>query len=204
MKPISASSIRIKPSPAYHGAAVAGDPRVHSNNNNEIFHKMHQSPSSHTSSSSQQSRQSHHHSNISHQSEQPSTPLSGSQHQHFSPIQANSTQRHMSVTSAPQLLQTSTDFVSHMIVPNYIQPTSMSLTPGNVNTSLVNLQPHADPTTSVGFHQTFSPQFSQTSSPGLPPFPVPPPGQPPMNAIPVVRAQVYPNPANRYLPHYHY
>lgn len=204
LNPMSTVSSRTKPTLTYHVAA-AGDPRVHTSNSSEYFHKMHQSSSSHTPSSHLSLRQSHHHGHLSHHSEQQS-PLGSAQHQHSVPLQTSSTQRHMPVSTAQQLLQPA-DFVNQMM-GNYSQPTSANATSSaNVRSNLITIQIHDSNIDSSGvpmglssrttnFHQTYSPQFSQTSSPGIP-FPVPPPGQPVIS--PVAQSQYFsPSPLTTY------
>lgn len=186
MKTSMSSTARSKTSSTTHHA-VAGDPRVQSNTSNDYFHKLH-SPSSHSSSTSQHQssrQQSHHHSILSsHHSDQSSQSHQVPLRQHSN----QSSQHHLSMPSAPQVMQQN-DFPSPLMMGNYPPPSTHAggiTSSSNLRSNLITVQIHDSNVDSVnnsigiplaaGFpHQNFSPQFPQTTS--SIPFPVPPPGQ---------------------------
>lgn len=167
---------------AYHMAAV-NDPRVHTSSNSE-YYKINQSPSSAPSSTSPPSlRHSYLQSYLPHQSEQ------SINNQHSMTLQSKQIQRHLPVSTAQQLLQ-STNFVKQMIC-SYPQSTSNSVTSTtNVRSNLIAV-PIQDQkgnrakivSTAAGFSarttnisRNYSQQFSHI------PFPVPSPGKPVINS----------------------
>lgn len=183
LNPFSIAGSRMKLTVAYHMAAV-NDPRVHTSSSSEYYHKIHQSSSSAPSSTSPPSlRHSHLQSYLPHQSEQ------STNNQHSVTLQSKQIQRHLPVSTAQQLLQ-STNFVKQMIC-SYSQSTSNSVTSTtNVRSNLITV-PIQDPkgdrakivgtaagfsTRTTNFSRNYSQQFSQVS------FPVPSPGKPVINS----------------------
>ncbi|XP_065221674.1 E3 ubiquitin-protein ligase Hakai-like [Planococcus citri] len=182
------SSNRLKTVAQHH--AVANDPRVQNNSTSDYFHKIHSSSGHSTMSSqhqtSRQQQSQHQHSSLSSHSQDSLHQA----HQHILHSQSNqlpSSQMRLPVSGSQQLMQS--DFGSPLLVPNYPPPSTLAGAVGSASgmrSNLITVQLNDSNVDAVnnsigmslaaGFtHQSFSPQFTQTSS--SIPFPVPPPGQ---------------------------